>query len=41
MGKKTGRNSEVENNFAGITPTFSVKQEWRLFAEVGGLGLGI
>lgn len=37
-GKKTGRNSEVENNFAEVAFTL-VQQEGRLLAEVGGLRL--
>lgn len=32
---------EVEKNLAEVAPPFSVKQEWRLFAEVGMLGLDI
>lgn len=40
-GKKTGRNSEAENNFAEVAFTFSVQQEGRLLAEVGGLRLGV
>lgn len=40
-GKKTGRNSEAEKNFAEVAPTFSVKQEGSLLAEVGGHRLGV